>query len=81
MILLAPRETLQVEDIPPEIHPSGQETEADGFTPGMSLADAERLVIARTLEMTGGNRQQAAKMLGIGERTLYRKIKDYGLGH
>jgi two-component system response regulator HydG len=81
MILLAPRETLQVEDIPPEIHPSGQEEQADGFTPGMSLADAERIVIARTLEMTGGNRQQAAKMLGIGERTLYRKIKDYGLGH
>jgi len=79
MILLAPHETLQVEDIPPEIHPSGQETEADGFTPGMSLADAERIVISRTLEMTGGNRQQAARMLGIGERTLYRKIKDYGL--
>jgi len=79
MILLAPHETLQVEDIPPEIHPSGQETEANGFTPGMSLADAERIVIARTLEMTGGNRQQAARMLGIGERTLYRKIKDYGL--
>jgi two-component system response regulator HydG len=81
MILLAPRETLQVEDIPPEIHPSGRKEQADGFTPGMSLADAERIVIARTLEMTGGNRQQAARMLGIGERTLYRKIKDYGLGH
>ena len=80
MILLTPRETLQVEDIPPEIHPIGQEEQADGFTPGMSLADAERIVIARTLEMTGGNRQRAAKMLGIGERTLYRKIKDYGLG-
>jgi len=79
MILLAPRETLQVEDIPPEIHPSGRKEQADGFTPGMSLADAERIVIARTLEMTGGNRQQAARMLGIGERTLYRKIKDYGL--
>ena len=79
MILLAPHETLRVEDIPPEIHPSGRKAQADGFTPGMSLADAERIVIARTLEMTGGNRQQAARMLGIGERTLYRKIKDYGL--
>ena len=29
--------------------------------------------------MTGGNRQQAAEILGIGERTLYRKIKEYGL--
>ena len=29
--------------------------------------------------MVGGNREQAAEILGIGQRTLYRKIKDYGL--
>jgi len=29
--------------------------------------------------MTNGNREQAAKILGIGERTLYRKIREYGL--
>ena len=32
-----------------------------------------------TLQQTGGNRESAAEMLGIGERTLYRKIKEYGL--
>ena len=32
-----------------------------------------------TLARTAGNREQAAKVLGIGERTLYRKIKEYGL--
>ena len=31
------------------------------------------------LELVGGNRQKAAKVLGIGERTLYRKIREYGL--
>jgi two-component system response regulator HydG len=31
------------------------------------------------LRLTAGNREEAAKMLGIGERTLYRKIKEYGL--
>ena len=30
-------------------------------------------------ELAGGNREEAARMLGIGERTLYRKIKEYGL--
>ncbi|MEM8865546.1 MAG: helix-turn-helix domain-containing protein, partial [Planctomycetota bacterium] len=30
-------------------------------------------------KVTGGNREEAAGMLGIGERTLYRKIKEYGL--
>jgi two-component system response regulator HydG len=29
--------------------------------------------------MVNGNREQAAKILGIGERTLYRKIKEYGM--
>ena len=46
---------------------------------GRSLEDLERLFIAETLRVTGGNREEAAKMLGIGERTLYRKIKEFGL--
>jgi two-component system response regulator HydG len=37
------------------------------------------MFIAETLKVTGGNREEAAEMLGIGERTLYRKIKEYGL--
>ncbi|MGN6506162.1 MAG: helix-turn-helix domain-containing protein, partial [Tepidisphaeraceae bacterium] len=32
-----------------------------------------------TLKMTHGNREQASKILGIGERTLYRKLKEYDL--
>jgi two-component system response regulator HydG len=46
---------------------------------GVNLADLEKQAIEKTLEMVQGNREQAAKILGIGERTLYRKIKDYGL--
>jgi two-component system response regulator HydG len=46
---------------------------------GVSLAELEREAIEKTLQLVQGNREQAAKMLGIGERTLYRKIKEYGL--
>ena len=46
---------------------------------GISLSQLEREAIRNTLKMTEGNREQAAKILGIGERTLYRKIKEYGL--
>lgn len=46
---------------------------------GMSLEDMERVAIARTLESVDGNRRRAADILGIGERTLYRKLKMYGL--
>lgn len=44
-----------------------------------SLENVEKDLIRRTLEQTGGNRRQAASRLGISERTLYRKIKEYEL--
>jgi len=46
---------------------------------GKSLEEIERFFIAETLKLTGGNREEAARILGIGERTLYRKIKKYQL--
>ena len=46
---------------------------------GKPLDEVESLFIAETLRVTGGNREDAAQMLGIGERTLYRKIKEYKL--
>jgi len=46
---------------------------------GLPLGDIEKDHIRRTLELVDGNREKAAQMLGIGERTLYRKIEKYGL--
>ena len=51
-----------------------------GHLIGQSLEDVEKHFIAETLKLTGGNREETARLLGIGERTLYRKIKEYGLG-
>jgi DNA-binding NtrC family response regulator len=47
------------------------------ITPGTKMADIERAAIEAALKETRGNRRRAADMLGIGERTLYRKIKEY----
>lgn len=52
---------------------------AAGSLAGTTLEQIEKRAIRETLRLTGGNREQAAKMLGIGERTLYRKLKEYGL--
>ncbi len=79
MVVLARGETLDVHDIPTEIHPASDPSAAEGLAPGISLEDAERVLIERTLDETDGNRQRTAEILGIGERTLYRKIKQYGL--
>ena len=50
-----------------------------GTLAGTSLEQLEKQAIRETLKLTGGNREQTAKLLGIGERTLYRKLKEYGL--
>jgi DNA-binding NtrC family response regulator len=47
--------------------------------PQPSIEEMEKELIAKTLKETGGNRKRAARILGIGERTLYRKIDKYGL--
>jgi len=48
--------------------------------PGMTMAQIERAVIEATLRETRGNRRRAAELLGIGERTLYRKIREIEAG-
>jgi DNA-binding NtrC family response regulator len=49
------------------------------LTPEMTMDDVEREVIRIALTEVRGNRRKAAERLGIGERTLYRKLKQYGL--
>jgi two-component system response regulator HydG len=46
---------------------------------GRPLTEVERYYIEKALERTGGNREEAARLLGIGARTLYRVIKDWKL--
>jgi DNA-binding NtrC family response regulator len=47
--------------------------------PGTAMVDVERRVIEAALKEARGSRRKAAEMLKIGERTLYRKIKEYEL--
>lgn len=49
------------------------------IAPGMTMAEIEKLAISAALAATKGNRRKAAEMLGIGERTMYRKLREYGI--
>ncbi|MGD9692304.1 MAG: sigma-54-dependent transcriptional regulator [Phycisphaerales bacterium] len=75
--------TLDIKHIPQEVSTPDVEDSVDGGAvaslAGTSLETLEKRAIRETLRLTGGNREQAAKLLGIGERTLYRKLKEYGL--
>jgi len=49
------------------------------YKPGMTMSEVERAAIDAALRETRGNRRKAAETLGIGERTLYRKLKEYAI--
>jgi DNA-binding NtrC family response regulator len=63
------------------IEPKDQPTPPITVTirPDMGMAAIERAAIEAALRETRGNRRKAAELLGIGERTLYRKLRDYQL--
>jgi two-component system response regulator HydG len=88
MVVVDCDETLDVDDLPLELEPDVPPTALTGPVDmatglqalvGKPLEEVERIFITETLKLTGGNREQAAALLGIGERTLYRKIKEYQL--
>ena len=74
-------EEITVRDVPDDVRESDQDEEHSSMRglAGVGLDRLEKEAIRQTLAMTSGNREQTARLLGIGERTLYRKLKEYGL--
>ncbi len=84
MVVVDYDSVLDLDDLPADLFPSEHSVaDADGQglaeLVGKPLSEIEGLFIAETLKLTGGNREEAASLLGIGQRTLYRKIKEYQL--
>ena len=85
MAVMCDKDRIDVSDLPADIYKPRQLT-GTSAVPAMaqsvspvSLDELEKQTIAKTLAQVGGNREKASKLLGIGERTLYRKIKEYNL--
>lgn len=79
MVVMARGDTIGKKDIPEYV---SQRVGMDSLMPavsGLSMESVEKELIKRTLAQTNGNRAETAKRLGMGERTLYRKLKAYGL--
>ena len=88
MVVLDTDGVLSTDDLPPELlDPAVVPLDVaklppiiDGNQPsliGQSLASIEKWAIEETLRLTDGNREEAAKLLQIGARTLYRRLDQY----
>jgi len=85
---IADGSTIEPADLPSRICSETEPSDVNGRISGsMSLAEAaaqatskaEQEAITKALSETGGNREKAAEMLGIGRKTLYRKLRQYGI--
>ncbi len=77
MVVLDKDGKIGVEDVPRYVK-SPEQAGSSSAVAGVNLEEQEKDSIRKALDLCEGNREKAAKMLGIGERTLYRKIKRYG---
>lgn len=87
MVVLDTDGVLGTDDLPPELVDTGESVSSGDGQPsdgaadwsliGKSMAEIEKWAIEETLKMTAGNREEAAKILSIGSRTLYRKLDKY----
>lgn len=89
MIVMDSDGHLDLDDLSPDLYnpdnaqplaevPVSPET-APTFLIGKTLSDLEKWAIGEALKLTNGNREETANMLGISERNLYRKLKEYNL--
>jgi DNA-binding NtrC family response regulator len=79
LVVMSSGKEIGPKELPDEIRREAPPAGAVALRLGASLADAERELIKATLADQHGNRAATAKVLGIGRKTLYRKLEEYGL--
>jgi DNA-binding NtrC family response regulator len=77
-VVMASGNFVGLDDLPPNVRSSGEGRDAR-VPVGSTLAEAEKILIRETLAAQGGNKSRTAEILGIGRKTLYQKIEEYGI--
>lgn len=75
-VVLSRSSVIEVEDLPPSVRLADKSSQLS-LDVGITLAEAEKQLIMSTLIMSGGNKTRAAEVLGIGRKTLHRKLQEY----
>lgn len=78
VILTSGREVMP-KNLPEEIRTESAPSNAVRLRVGMTVSDAEKELIKATLSEFNGNKAKAARTLGLGRKTLYRKLQEYGI--
>lgn len=78
-VIMAGRRMITVEELPERIRRAGEGERTLELPLGVSLEEAERRLILETLAATGNDKTRTAEILGIGRKTLYRKLTRYGI--
>ena len=79
-VVLAKGDWIEEKDLPPYVRDPGLRPEKLVFPVGeTTVADAERALILKTLEHAGKNKAEAARQLGVDVKTIYNKLKAYGI--
>lgn len=77
-VVMSNGKQIKLEDLPLSVSEyTGQE--AISIPMGISLEDAEKIIIMQNLSANKGNKSKTADILGIGRKTLHRKLNEYGL--
>ena len=69
---------ITLEDLPPSVS-GASDTDMISIPVGITLAEAEKILIQQNLAVNKGNKSKTADILGIGRKTLHRKIDEYNL--
>ncbi|MFC2173969.1 sigma 54-interacting transcriptional regulator [Acidobacteriota bacterium] len=78
LVVLTRKDVIDLDDLPDQYLGETQPSEVrEEFVPGRKMSEIEKQAILETLKETNGNRSKAAEILGIGLRTLQRKLKEY----
>lgn len=77
-VVMASSDTITVDDLPPSINIDTKQ-EFIEIPVGMSMEEAEKIIIQQNLIANKGNKSKTADILGIGRKTLHRKLSDYGM--
>ncbi len=78
-VVMAKGPIITLDDLPPTINREGDGDDTIQIALGSRLDEAEREIIRSTLALQNGNKTRTAEVLGIGRKTLHRKIAEYGL--